>query len=141
MSTSRENSNFPVLYGYAKSSCHWRVRAALAVKSVDFQTKYFNPFEATEEEKQQYAKLNPLGQIPLLEIDGNFIAQSVAILEYLEETRPEPSLLPKDTAKRAKAREIVELINSGIQPLQNPVVARKRTNNPTKQTEWQVCCW
>ena len=67
-------------------------------------------------------KLNPKGEIPVLEIDGQLLTQSIAIIEYLDETRPQKiNLLPKDPAKRAKARAIAEIVNSGMQPYQNTV--------------------
>ncbi|OQV22845.1 putative maleylacetoacetate isomerase 1 [Hypsibius exemplaris] len=138
-SSSKEPSvKKPVLYGYAKSSCSWRVRAAFAAKNADFECRYFNPYEATAEEKAQFALLNPLGQVPILMIDGHYLSQSVPILEYIEETVPGPRLLPKEPGQRAQVREIVELINSGIQPFQNPSVAQRHSDDPNKQKEWQV---
>ena len=97
-----------------------------------------DPFSWNEEEKNAYLAINPLGQVPTLFIDGHQMTQSVAILEYIEETRPEHPLLPKDPVQRAKVRQIVELINSGIQPLQNPSVAKRASDDEKKQTEWQV---
>ena len=63
---------------------------------------------------QAYLKVNPLGQIPAVEIDGDVITQSLAIIDYLEEKYPQPKLLPTDLKKRAKARQIAEIVNSGI---------------------------
>ncbi|XP_023557981.1 maleylacetoacetate isomerase isoform X1 [Octodon degus] len=63
--------------------------------------------------------LNPMKQVPALKIDGIIIGQSLAIIEYLEETRPTPRLLPRDLKKRASVRMISDLIAGGIQPLQN----------------------
>ena len=68
---------------------------------------------------------NPLAQVPALEIDGLYLTQSIAICEYLEETRPNSSLLPTEPATRARCRELVEIINAGIQPLQNKSVLEK----------------
>src|SRR5690606_478597 len=69
---------------------------------------------------------NPMRQVPLLVLDdGRTLAQSVAILEYLEETHPTPPLLPQDPYLRGKVRQIVEIVNSGIQPLQNLAVTHK----------------
>eukprot|EP00698_Gefionella_okellyi_P016919 TRINITY_DN488_c0_g1_i2.p1 TRINITY_DN488_c0_g1~~TRINITY_DN488_c0_g1_i2.p1 ORF type:complete len:176 (+),score=36.80 TRINITY_DN488_c0_g1_i2:219-746(+) len=67
----------------------------------------------------EMAALNPMEQIPTLLVDGRPIAQSVAIMEYLNDVYPEPALLPRDPFQRAQARQVVELIVSGIQPLQN----------------------
>jgi glutathione S-transferase len=77
-------------------------------------------------------KLNPKGEIPVLEIDGHLFTQSIAIIEYLDETRiHKPHLLPKDPCKRAKARAIAEIVNSGMQPYQNTVTKNLKTNTET----------
>ncbi|XP_055344177.1 maleylacetoacetate isomerase-like [Paramacrobiotus metropolitanus] len=136
---SHTGSRKPVLYGYAKSSASWRVRAAFVYKGIEYEQKIFDPYSATQADAEEYKlKLNALRQVPTLFIDGNKMTQSVAILEYIEETRPEKPLLPKDPVKRAKVRQIVEIINSGIQPLQNPPVAQKYSDDAKKQQEWQV---
>lgn len=127
----------PVLYGYAKSSCSWRVRAALFHKNIDYDLQPYDPL-SPQADKEAYMKLNGLGQVPTLIIDGRLLTQSIAILEYLEETHRENPLLPKDSIQRARVRQIVELINSGIQPLQNPTVAKRVSEDPEKQKEWQV---
>uniref|UniRef100_A0A8C5QL77 maleylacetoacetate isomerase n=1 Tax=Leptobrachium leishanense TaxID=445787 RepID=A0A8C5QL77_9ANUR len=67
---------------------------------------------------EEYKQVNPMQQVPALRIDGVTLSQSLAIIEYLEETRPNHPLLPKDPKKRAQARVISEHITSGIQPLQ-----------------------
>ncbi len=66
-----------------------------------------------------------MGRVPALVIDGHTLGESVAILEYLEETRKERPLLPEDPYKKALVRQIVEIVNSGIQPLQNISVLDK----------------
>jgi len=83
--------------------------------------------------------VNPWSFVPTLIIDGNALAQSLAILEYLEETRPEIPLLPKDPAQRAKVREIMQAIGSDIQPVVNlRVVTRiaKITGDDKQKAEW-----
>uniref|UniRef100_A0A8I3W1R7 maleylacetoacetate isomerase n=1 Tax=Callithrix jacchus TaxID=9483 RepID=A0A8I3W1R7_CALJA len=109
----------PVLYSYFRSSCSWRVRIALALKGIDFEMV---PVNLIKDGGQQFSKdfqaLNPMKQVPTLKIDGITIHQSLAIIEYLEETRPTPRLLPQDPKKRASVRMISDLIASGIQPLQ-----------------------
>lgn len=64
-------------------------------------------------------------QVPALRIDGVTLSQSLAIIEYLEETRPSPALLPRDPVQRARCRMISDHITSGIQPLQNLAVLKK----------------
>ncbi|KAK1339393.1 hypothetical protein QTO34_020076 [Cnephaeus nilssonii] len=103
-------SGKPILYSYFRSSCSWRVRIALALKSIDYETVPFS---------KEFQALNPMKQVPALKIDGITIGQSLAIIEYLEETRPTPRLLPQDPKKRVLVRMISDLIAGGIQPLQN----------------------
>ncbi|XP_072819586.1 maleylacetoacetate isomerase isoform X2 [Vicugna pacos] len=98
----------PILYSYFRSSCSWRVRIALALKSIDYEMVTVNLIK-----------------------DGG---QQLAIIEYLEETRPTPRLLPQDPKKRAHVRMISDLIASGIQPLQNLSVLKQVGQE--KQLSW-----
>lgn len=108
------------LYSYYRSSCSWRVRLALALKGVEYEYVAVNLIHAGgEQHDAAYREKNPMAQVPTLEIDGHRLTQSVAIVEYLEETRPTPPLLPADAAERAFVRSVVETVNAGIQPLQN----------------------
>ncbi len=104
------------------SSSSWRVRIVLALKQVDYESELVD-FAAGDHLEPAYRDINPAHQVPSLEIDDTGtamrITQSVAICEYLEERYPTPPLLPENPAKRAHVREIVELINAGIQPLHN----------------------
>ncbi|MBT9555049.1 MAG: maleylacetoacetate isomerase [Myxococcales bacterium] len=113
------------LHSYFRSSCSWRVRAALAFKGLDYITV---PVHLVQGGGQQltpaYLAKNPMGQVPLLETADGLVAQSVAILEYLEERHPAPSLYPGSAFTRAQIRQVVEVVNSGIQPLQNLWVLR-----------------
>lgn len=127
----------PILYGFAKSSCSWRVRAALLHKNIDYDLQACNPY-SSDADKQTTSQLNALGQVPAMIIDGHVLTQSVAILEYLEEAYTQSPLLPKDPLQRARVRQVVELINSGIQPLQNPSVAKRAFDDPEAQKEFQV---
>ncbi|XP_044927814.1 maleylacetoacetate isomerase isoform X3 [Mustela putorius furo] len=119
-------SSKPILYSYFRSSCSWRVRIALALKSIDYETI---PVNLIKDQGQQFSEefqaLNPMKQVPTLKIDGITISQSLAIIEFLEETRPTPRLLPKDPKKRAQVRMISDTIASGIQPLQNLSVLKQ----------------
>lgn len=111
----------PILYSYWPSSCSWRVRVALAIKKIDYDIKPTSLLKTVSGHAytDEYREVNPMQKVPSLKIDGHTLCDSVAIIHYLEETRPQPALLPQDPVKRAKVREIVELICSGIQPLQN----------------------
>lgn len=118
------------LYGYWRSSSSWRVRAALAFKAVEYDYVAVHLVkDGGQQHSEVYRALNPMEQVPLLEIEvaGQVrrIAQSMAILEYLEEAYPSPALLPAAPFERARARQLAEIVNSGIQPLQNLTVIQK----------------
>lgn len=112
------------LYSYWRSSASWRVRIVLAFKRVGYE---YVPVDihpgSSAQHRPAYGTINAMRQVPVLEwqVDGETcrLTQSVAIIEHLEETRPSPQLLPHDPLYRARVRELVEIVNSGIQPLQN----------------------
>lgn len=117
----------PILYSFYRSSASYRVRIALGLKCIDYEYRAVNMVaEPGEQYAEAYKKLNPKCEVPTLLIDGVVLTQSLPIMEYLEETRGDQgcSLLPKDPVKRAIVRKLAELINSGIQPLQNHSVMR-----------------
>ncbi|MFL5322355.1 MAG: maleylacetoacetate isomerase [Myxococcaceae bacterium] len=111
------------LYSYWRSSCSWRVRIALAFKGLPFDYAPVNLLKG-EQSAEQYLQINPWGSVPVLEDNTFRLSQSPAILEYLEEAHPTPPLLPKDLYLRARARELSQLIISGIQPYQNLAVLK-----------------
>ncbi|EGG24444.1 maleylacetoacetate isomerase [Cavenderia fasciculata] len=113
-----------VLYSYWRSSCSWRVRIALAYKKVEYKYVAVHLVKSQQSD-QEYEKLNAMKVVPTLIIDGNTLGQSLSILEYLEETRPQVPLLPTDAAKRAVVRQMMQIIGSDIQPLQNLKVLNK----------------
>jgi maleylpyruvate isomerase len=112
------------LHNYFRSSASYRVRIALALKNVAYEYVPVHLVKNGGEQLQapHHAK-NPMEQVPALELvlDGTprVVAQSVAIIELLEELYPEPALFPRDPFLRARTRELVEIVNSGIQPHQN----------------------
>lgn len=86
-----------------------------------------------------YEKLNSLHQVPSFVVDGVTLTQSLPIIEFLEEKYPEKPLLPRDLLKRAQARRIAEIINSGIQPFQNLATLKKIadvTGVDSKKADW-----
>lgn len=109
-----------ILYNYFRSSASFRVRIALHHKNLPFEYKPVHLVKnGGEQFSESYKKLNPLSQVPTL-IDGsNTLTQSMAIISYLDEKYPQNSLFPKDPFQKAKVIEFCEIINSGIQPLQN----------------------
>ncbi|KAI5707043.1 hypothetical protein M8J75_013851 [Diaphorina citri] len=113
----------PVLYSYWRSSCSWRVRIALNLKEIPYDIKPISLIKAGGEQHcNEFRDVNPMEQVPALQIDGHTLIESLNIMHYLEETRPQRALMPQDVHKRAKVREICEVIASGIQPLQNLTV-------------------
>ncbi len=108
------------LYGYFRSSAAYRVRIALNLKGIDYEHVSVHLLkDGGQQFSDSYKALNPTALIPTL-VDGDVtIGQSMAILEYLEETYPEPALLPQDAAGRARVRSIAQAIACDIHPLNN----------------------
>ncbi|MEK7245389.1 MAG: maleylacetoacetate isomerase, partial [Pseudomonadota bacterium] len=105
------------LYGYFRSSAAYRVRIALNLKNIPHDDVFVRL--ARGEQFKVYAALNPQKLVPALETDGELLTQSLAIIEYLEETRPEPPLLPKDALGRARVRALALHVACDIHPLNN----------------------
>ena len=125
------------LYQFWRSSASWRVRWALAIKGIPFTSVPVDLLQGEQLGAEHRAR-NPMGHVPALFIDGRTLAESVAILEYLEETRPATPLYPKDHGARARVRQVVELVNSGIQPLQNPAVTARHSPDAAEQKAFAV---
>jgi glutathione S-transferase len=116
------------LWGFPGSSTTNRIRIALAVKGIPYEMHTVDLSKDEPRSEEYKSTKNLMAQIPLLEINSGThptitLTQSVAILEYLEEAYPDtPKLLPNDPIQRAQVREVVEIINSFIQPLQNKLI-------------------
>lgn len=107
------------LHGYWRSSSTYRVRIALNLKGVAYDLAPVNLL-AQEQLGAAYAALNPAKGVPALEMDdGTVLTQSMAILEWLDEARPTPALLPEDLQSRAKVRAAALIIASEIHPVNN----------------------
>jgi len=100
------------------------VRIALAYKGLDHETRAVHLTRGGgEQHAPEHRRRSPLGQVPVLELDdGRCLSQSMAILDYLESACPSPSLAPDDPWDHARSRQLAEMINAGIQPLQNLAV-------------------
>ena len=107
------------LYNYFRSSASWRVRIALALKGLDYD---YRPIHLVRKEQSspEYLETSGTGLVPLLVLDdGTRLHQSMAIIEYLDETMPEPPLLPRDALGRARVRALAQDIACEIHPLNN----------------------
>ena len=107
------------LYNYFRSSASFRVRIAMELKGLGYD---YLPVHLVKGEHRQdaYAAVSPSLLVPTLELDtGDRLGQSMAIIEYLDETHPEPSLLPRDALGRARVRALAQLISCEIHPLNN----------------------
>jgi maleylacetoacetate isomerase len=108
----------PILYDYYRSSAAYRVRIALNLKCVDYESRPVNLLES-EQRGDEYRELNPQGLIPMLEIDGHRLTQSLAILVYLDQAFPDPPLVPRDPADGAHVRAMALAVACDIHPLNN----------------------
>jgi maleylpyruvate isomerase len=116
------------LYGYFRSSAAYRVRIALNLKAIAHDTRSIHLTRGGGEQfAPDYARLNPQRLVPTLIDDGKTLTQSLAIIEYLDETHPTPPLLPSDAPGRARARAIALAIACDIHPLNNLRVLRYLT--------------
>lgn len=108
------------LYGYFRSSASFRVRIALGWKGLAYEAVPVHLVRGGGEQfAESFRALNPASLIPVLEDDGRVLTQSLAILEYLEETHPEPALLPRQAYARAQVRALALSIACEIHPLNN----------------------
>lgn len=106
------------LYTYFRSSAAYRVRIALNLKGVAYETLAVNLLKGEQREKA-YQTVNPQMRVPSLDIGGTMLVQSPAILEYLDEVYPNPPLLPMGAVNRAKVRAVASIIACDIHPLNN----------------------
>ncbi|MGH6642159.1 MAG: maleylacetoacetate isomerase [Bradyrhizobium sp.] len=127
------------LHGYFRSSASYRVRIALNLKGLS--TEHLpHHLRKGEQCAPAYLAINPQGLVPTLEDDaGTVLTQSLAIIEWLDETHPTPALLPKDPLRRAKVRAFAQALACDTHPVQNlKVLARLRQLGlaEEKVTEW-----
>lgn len=115
-----------VLYGYFRSSAAYRVRIALNLKGLSAEHRFVH-LRKGEQTQPAYRKVNPAGLVPYWIDDDLELAQSIAIIEYLDETHPKPPLLPPDAKGRAIAREIALVVASDIHPIGNLRVLNRLT--------------
>lgn len=111
------------LHGYFRSSAAFRVRIALDLKELDYQSIPVH-LRRGDQRKSDFLGVNPQGLVPVLEDNGERLIQSLPIIEYLDETYPEPPLLPRDAGGRARVRGLAAIVACDIHPLNNLRVLR-----------------
>ena len=128
------------LYTFFRSSTSYRLRIALALKGLDYDSRFVS-LPKLQHRADDYLSVNPQGLLPtLIEPDGAVFAQSLAMLEYLDETYPEPRLVPADPFRRAYVRMMSQIVACDMHPLNNVRVLKylgQRWNFPeTDVNEW-----
>jgi maleylacetoacetate isomerase len=124
-----------VLHQYWRSSSSYRLRIALAYKGIKYRSSFVN-LVAKEQSDPAHLTRSPTGNVPCLEIEGRAYVESVALCELLEELYPYPALYPKEPWDRARVRALVEIVNSGVQPLQNLRVLEAHATEPAERVAW-----
>jgi maleylpyruvate isomerase len=111
------------LYSFFRSSAAYRTRIALNLKGLDYETVAIHlSKDGGHHRSPQYRAVNPQMRVPALAVDDTVLVQSLAIIEYLDETHPEPPLLPADPVQRARVRALAQVIACDIHPLNNLAV-------------------
>ncbi len=124
------------LYGYFRSGAAYRVRIALNIKGLKVE-QISRHLRNGEQRDPAYLKINPQGLVPALVLeDGTILTQSLAIMEWLEETYPEPALLPKNSIRRAKVRAFAQAIACDTHPVQNLRVLQRVKSLGQDDTAW-----
>ena len=129
----------PILYDYFRSSAAYRVRIALNLKGVDYESRQIDLREG-EQRSDEYRKLNPQGLVPMLEIDGHKLTQSLAIINYLDLRYPNQPLLPAAAAERAHVVAMAMTIACDIHPLNNLRVL-KYLQDPLGHSQEEIDAW
>jgi maleylpyruvate isomerase len=125
------------LHGYFRSSAAWRLRIALALKGIAVEQDFWH-LRRGEQRSAAYLAINPTGLVPALDTGAGVLTQSLAILEYLDETVPEPPLLPRGAMARARVRALALTIACDIHPMQNPRIQSfiPASTAPTRPAVW-----
>jgi maleylacetoacetate isomerase len=111
------------LHGYFRSSAAYRARIALNLKGIRYE-QVTHHLRRNEQRAPAFLELNPQGLVPVLEDEGEVLAQSLALIEYLDETHPHPPLLPGHPGDRARVRALAQLVACEIHPVNNLRVLR-----------------
>ena len=111
------------VYGFWRSQATFRLRVALNIKGIAYREIPID-LDGGEQNAEKYRAINPMGGVPALMVEGTPVTQSLAILEYIEESYPDPPLLPKDPMGRARVRSLAAIAVSDTHPLIVPRVRR-----------------
>ena len=132
-----------IVYDYFRSSAAYRLRIALHLKGLTPERRYIHLAKG-EQKSAEYKAINPQGFVPFLVEEDFSLSQSIAIIEYLDETHPTPPLLPADARERACARQIAQIVACDIHPLNNSRVLAYLSDelkvDDARKTQW-VCGW
>lgn len=128
-----------ILYDYYRSSASYRVRIALNIKGVEYERRPVNLLES-QQKSDEYRALNPQGFVPMLEIDGTRLVQSLAIINYLDLRFPTPPLIPTPAAERAHVVAMAMMVACDIHPLNNLRVL-KYLKNELGHSQEEVDAW
>ena len=127
------------LYHFWRSSSSWRVRWALRLKAIDCDFVHVD-LATGDAQRPGYLKRNALAQVPVVELRGHrfgTLTETVAILEWLDETVPDPApLVPHDPMLRARARQLTEIVNANIHVLQNISTFHRHSDDAAEQQRW-----
>ena len=118
-----------VLQHYWRSSCSWRLRWALALKDLPYQSEHVDLLQS-KQRTASFRQHNPQGLVPVLLVDGVPHYESLAIMEWLDERYPQVPLLPASSVERLQARQLAYMVSCNIQPLQNLNAQRYYSNDP-----------
>ena len=127
------------LYSYFRSSAAYRVRIALNLKGIEYEMVPVNLLTG-EQKSDDYKQLNAEGLVPVLETDQGFLTQSLAMLEWLEEQYPNPSILPGDAWQKAQARSLAYAVSCDIHPVNNLRIL-KYLQNDMQQSDEDKITW
>jgi maleylpyruvate isomerase len=130
------------LYSYFRSSAAYRVRIALNLKNVPYEMEFVHlAKDGGHNRKPEYRAINPQMKLPSLVLDdGTVLIQSLSIIDYLDETYPNPPLLPKDAIARAKVRSIAQIVACDIHPIDN-VAPLRYLKNTLGQDQTAIDAW
>lgn len=129
------------LYDYYRSTASYRVRIALNLKNISYETLPIHLInQGGEQHFTSYLALNPQGLVPTLDENGHILSQSLAIIEYLDEICPSPALLPANPLGRAQVRSLAMMIACDIHPINNLRVLQQ-LKQQFQATEEQIQTW